>query len=122
MGDYSAAGWAGAAPNGGGNIDNKNIVPVLEGIKLAMPDADITYMVGTGITSGDRPFYACVQRHSLSTTGVFTPSQPTNPYEAGYGEQLFAASALPTGTQGLKATYFKSKDLTGDVAFTRLGE
>jgi beta-glucosidase len=34
MGDYSAAGWAGAAPNGGGNIDNKNIVPVLEGIKV----------------------------------------------------------------------------------------
>ena len=25
-GDYSAAGWAGGAPNGGGNIDNKNSV------------------------------------------------------------------------------------------------
>ena len=40
---------AGGAPNGGGNIDNKNSVTILEGLKLALPDSDITYMVGTGI-------------------------------------------------------------------------
>jgi len=33
-GDYSAAGWAGGAPNGGGNIDNNNSVTILEGLKL----------------------------------------------------------------------------------------
>eukprot|EP01052_Picozoa_sp_SAG31_P083107 SAG31_NODE_43230_length_268_cov_0.603550_1_plen_44_part_10 len=41
-GDYSAAGWAGGAPNGGGNIDNKNMVTPLEGLKLAFPQAEVT--------------------------------------------------------------------------------
>lgn len=49
-GDYSAAGWAGGAPNGGGNIDNNNSVTILEGLKRAFPDALVTWTVGTGIT------------------------------------------------------------------------
>jgi beta-glucosidase-like glycosyl hydrolase len=52
-GDYSAAGWAGGAPNGGGNIDNENMVTPLEGLKLAFPEADVTWSVGTGITGYD---------------------------------------------------------------------
>ena len=52
-GDYSAAGWAGGAPNGGGNIDNKNMVTPLEGLKLAFPQAEVTWSVGTGINGYD---------------------------------------------------------------------
>jgi hypothetical protein len=87
-----------------------------------MPDADVTYMVGTGIRSGDNPFYTVIQRHSLSTADIFTPTEPTNPYENGYGMQHTTPAALPARTQGLKATYFSSTDLSGDAAFTRLGE
>ena len=54
-GDYSAAGWAGGAPNGGGNIDNKNMVTPLEGLKLAFPQAEVTWSVGTGINGYDGP-------------------------------------------------------------------
>ena len=48
-GDYSAAGWAGGAPNGGGNINNLNSVTILEGLKKSFPGTEVTYAVGAGM-------------------------------------------------------------------------
>ena len=65
-GDYSAGGWAGGAPNGGGNINNLNMVTILEGLKKEFNGVDVTYALGTGIGGGDSatPFWSTIQRES----------------------------------------------------------
>eukprot|EP00040_Diaphanoeca_grandis_P028777 m.167146 g.167146 ORF g.167146 m.167146 type:complete len:979 (+) comp31454_c0_seq3:101-3037(+) len=117
-GDYSAAGWAGGAPNGGGNINNNNSVTVIEGLKKMLPNTNVTYVVGTGI-NGDDDFFTVVQRHSFTVATEFTPTAPTNHFEFGYDGH----AALPqviSGSQGLKGTYFDNENLTGSPMYTRL--
>jgi hypothetical protein len=134
-GDYSAAGWAGGAPNGGGNIDNNNSVTILEGLKLQFPAADVTHIVGTGITgkgktcgqgpclgggeggaSANLPFWTAVQRHSLSLSAAFSPTAPSSPYKP----DAAAPTSLPAGAQGLRASYFNGTALAGEAVLTRL--
>eukprot|EP00039_Didymoeca_costata_P020732 m.342240 g.342240 ORF g.342240 m.342240 type:complete len:962 (-) comp21136_c0_seq1:76-2961(-) len=112
-GDYSAAGWAGGAPNGGGNINNKNTVTILEGLKQEFPDADVSYIVGAGILSGI-DYWTAVQRHSLSVSEEFEPTAPSVPYKKAPEYKV-----VKQGMQGLKAEYFANTDFKG-VPMTRL--
>lgn len=75
MGDYAAGGWTGGTPAGGGNINNANTVPVLEGIKKAAAaaagDVTVEHAVGTGITAGKpTPYVSTVHRHHWVGDGV----------------------------------------------------
>jgi len=111
MGDYSAAGWAGGAPNGGGNIDNFNIVPILEGIKLALPTTEVNDVVGTGTNSDiNNIFWTVVQRHSLTISSTFHPTAPSVPWSS-------TPAVVERGEQGIKGAYFPNTNLDGAPAF-----
>jgi hypothetical protein len=111
-----ACSWAGGAPNGGGNIDNKNTVTILEGLKVALSHADVVQMVGTGIGGGS-PFWTVVQRHSFTTDAAFTPTAHPSPYtHVGVG----GVDPVSKGVQGLKASYFAGTNFEGEPQLVRL--
>lgn len=89
-GDYSAAGWAGGAPNGGGNIDNQNSVTILEGLKLAFPAANVTWSVGTGINGYDGPI-----------TGPHARSTSSNSYYGGATAAAAQTGVNPANSDGI---------------------
>jgi len=108
-GDYSAAGWAGGAPNGGGNINNANTITVLEAVKKLKDvneDLSVVQSVGSSIT-GTANFFSVVQRHSLSVAEDFEPNAPSVPYDAVEGDENLGG--VEAGTQGLKAEYVASE-------------
>ena len=109
---------------------------ILEGLKLAFPDATVTRSVGTGITgydgpilgphtqmetnkanqNGIDPFWTVIQRHSFSLASDFSPTMPSSPYK----NLSTTPKLLPAGTQGLQATYFANTDCSGEPVMTRL--
>ncbi|KAH8043669.1 hypothetical protein JL720_17341 [Aureococcus anophagefferens] len=78
MGDYSAAGWSGGAPSGGGNIDTFNMVPVLEGLRKALPRSDVVYAVGSSLSAARH--WNVVQRHEWAVAAAFAATAPSVPY------------------------------------------
>ena len=120
-GDYSAAGWAGGAPNGGGNIDNVNMITILEGLKIALPEAHVTFALGCGLVDtsvgGELPFWSVIQRHSFTVgTGGFVPTAPSSPYQP----DGVVPKTVPASAQGLKASYFPGTTPQGSPVLTRL--
>ena len=115
-GDYSAAGWAGGAPNGGGNINNNNSVTILEGLKRVYGSASITQAVGTGLVSTVAPYYTVVQRHSFSVASEFSPTAPSSPYAPTAAKPLKIAADAP----GLRARYYSNTNCSGTPVITRL--
>ena len=113
MGDYSAAGWSGGAPSGGGNIDTFNMVPVLEGLRKALPRSDVVYAVGSSLSAARH--WNVVQRHEWAVAADFAATAPSVPYAPDFEPTTVAA-----GTQGLEATYFPDARLEGPAAFSRL--
>ncbi|KAH8096408.1 xylan 1,4-beta-xylosidase [Aureococcus anophagefferens] len=81
MGDYSAAGWSGGAPSGGGNIDTFNMVPVLEGLRKA-PRSDVVYAVGSSLSAARH--WNVVQRHEWAVAAAFAATAPSVPYAPGF--------------------------------------
>ena len=117
-GDYSAAGWAGGSPNGGGNINNANAVTVVQALKQLLPAATVTYAPASNLfcakqTDGamlNTPLWTTVQSHSLSLADAFTPTAPSIPFH-----NDTAPVPLAAGTRGLQATYFGTTNLTAPV-------
>ena len=121
-GDYSAAGWAGGTPNGGGNINNDNMITIVEGLKTQRKNdggtkTTVTYAVGTGINGGDAniPYWNAVQRHNLRVKKIFKPNAPSNPYKP----NKMIPKYIPRGVNGLKAEYYDNIQLTGNPILTR---
>lgn len=112
-GDYSAAGWAGGAPNGGGNICNNNTVTILEALKLSF--GHVTFSVGTGITADHGPYWTVVQRHSYSVGKAFAPTSSPSPYKP----DSATPAVVPEGSQGLKASYYPNTNLSGSPVLVR---
>lgn len=115
-GDYSAAGWAGGSPNGGGNINNANAVTVLQALKQMLPNTTVTWLPAAQLTcavlnstslSVNEPLWSTVQQHSCSTLGAFTPTAPSVPYHNETPSQPY-----PAGSSGLQATYMSSDNST----------
>ena len=94
FGDYT-----GAEHHRGGNINNYNAVPLLEGIKLEFPNAEVTHVVGaTGLGGG----HACGGRDGFETIFRHHFKPPPG---------LVSASAATKG--GLLGEYWENQDLRG---------
>jgi|EP01047_Picozoa_sp_COSAG01_P040038 beta-glucosidase len=92
FGDYT-----GAEHHRGGNINNRNTITLLEGIKLVYPQAKVTHVVGATVLGGG---HACGGRDGFET--IFRHHFKT-----------------PDGQEGLAAAYFDNQGLTGTPALTR---
>ena len=122
-GDYSAAGWAGGSPNGGGNIDNANARTVLQSLKALLPGAIIQYAPAANLfcaqqsdpTTLNTPLWTTVQQHSLHLASQFSPTAPSSPF---LGPET-PVGVFPSGTPGLAATYYADENSTA-VSMTRL--
>ena len=101
----NAGDYTGAEHHRGGNINNYNAVPLLEGIKLAFPDADVTHVVGATVLGGG---HACGGRDGFETIFRHHFKPP-----AGH----LSASAATKG--GLTAEYWDNQDLSGPPTLNR---
>ena len=115
-GDYSAAGWAGGSPNGGGNINNANAVTVVQALKSLLPSAVVTWAPAAQLTCAvlnastsalNAPLWSTIQQHSVSLASPFVPTAPSVPYKNSTPSDPYAA-----GTPGLQATYTSSDNAT----------
>jgi beta-glucosidase len=123
-GDYSAAGWAGGSPNGGGNINNANAVTTLQALKVLLPGAAVTWAPGANLLCAplrdpaaiNTPLWSTVQRHSVSLAAPFSPTAPAIPFR---GPAEPPGGPFPAGAPGLAATYFAGAN-SSVVTMTRL--
>ena len=120
-GDYSAAGWAGGSPNGGGNINNANAVTTVQALKALLPSATVTWLPASNLFCAQQtdaqapnsPLWTTVQAHSCSLAAPFSPTAPSVPF---HNE---TPPTFPAGTRGLAATYFRDQNSSA-VVMTRL--
>jgi beta-glucosidase len=122
-GDYSAAGWAGGSPNGGGNINNANAVTVVQALKSLLPNAIVTWAPAANLVcapaqQSDRlavnsPLWSTVQSHSCLLAEPFSPTAPSIPF---HNE---TPGTFPAGTRGLAATYYDGRNGT-TILLTRV--
>ena len=122
-GDYSAAGWAGGSPNGGGNINNANAVTVLQALKQLLPGAAVTFAPASNLfcaqsrnsSAPNSPLWSTIQAHSFSLATDFSPTAPSSPYK-----NATPPGPVPAGTRGLAATYFAGGQNGTDAVLTRV--
>jgi len=123
-GDYSAGGWAGGSPNGGGNINNANSVTVVQALKALLPNALVQWAPAASLlcehltdpAAPNPPLWSTVQMHSLSLTTAFTPSAPSIPFT----EHPPPPRTFLPGSPGLAATYFSGGAAGTQVLLTRV--